>query len=93
MVEVEPGRMHEVHRCHLKEHKEDLHGKPLKLYRYRQAVPASTVDKVVRALVNGIGNTTEAEEEEEVNADMELETLAGWPSKWEELPADCAVEE
>ena len=93
LVEVEPGRMHEVHRCHLKEHKEDLHGVPLKLYRYRQAVPASTVDKAVRALVKGTGNTIEAEEEEEVIADIESETQAGWQSKWVEPPEDCAVEE
>ena len=43
-------------------------------------------------MVKGIGDYIKAEEEE-VNADMEPETLAGWPSKWEEPPEDCAVEE
>ena len=93
LMEVEQSRMHEVHLCNIQEYEEDPHGVPLKLYRYRQAVPASTVDKAARALVKGTGDTIEAEEEEEVNADMEPETLAGWPNKWEEPPEDSAVEE
>jgi hypothetical protein len=40
MVEVAEGRTIPVHRCHLKPHVQDeLLGKPVKLFQYRQAVP------------------------------------------------------
>ena len=37
VVELEPGRRQDAHRCQLKEHREDPIGPAVKLYEYRQA--------------------------------------------------------
>ena len=89
LVEVEPGRMHEVHRCHLKEHKEDPFGVPLKLFKYKQAVPASTVDKAVRALDLGRQGFENIITEEFWPKESEV----GWPKTWEAPPLDWPAEE